>query len=103
MNSRQRIVFYVILGLIVIGFLGSAFTNPKSFIIPLLVFGLVFYLYKFPPRRYRNNHNYKNVAKIQKKQQRKKRRKHKFKVIDGNKSKNDKDDKDDEEESYPFH
>ncbi|NDI34158.1 hypothetical protein [Chengkuizengella sediminis] len=99
MNSRQRIIFYVILGLIVIGIVSSAFTNPGSFIIPLLVFGLVFYLYKFPPKRYRNR-KYENVVKLQKEQKRKKRKKHKFKVIDGNKNKNDKDD---EEETYPYH
>ncbi|NBI27548.1 TMEM8 family protein [Chengkuizengella marina] len=98
MNSRQRFIFYVILGLIAIGIVSSAFTNPGNFIIPLLVFGLVFYLYKFPPKKYRNR-KYENVVKLQKKQKRR-RRKHKFKVIDGNKNKNDKED---EEETYPYH
>ncbi|MFS1512144.1 hypothetical protein VQL36_06885 [Chengkuizengella sp. SCS-71B] len=97
MNSRQRMIFYVILGLIAIGIVSSAFTNPGSFVIPLLVFGLVFYLYKFPPKKYRNR-KYEKVVKFQKKQ--KKRRKHRFKVIDGNKNK---DEKKDEEETYPYH
>ncbi len=48
---------YVIGGLIAIGLLMSFVENPGSMIIPVVIFGLVFLLYKFPPaaiaRRFR--------------------------------------------------
>jgi hypothetical protein len=43
----------VILGLIVVGIIAQLIRDPGSLIIPLVIFGVVFYLYKFPPNRAR--------------------------------------------------
>ena len=40
---------YIVYGLAVIGFLHRFIQNPAPFLIPLLVFGAIFLLYKYPP------------------------------------------------------
>jgi len=52
-KMRQPILFYVVLGLLAIGVLSAVFRDPKSAIIPVAVFGIVFLLYKFPPSRWK--------------------------------------------------
>ncbi len=51
MRSNRQLIAYIIFGLIVIGLISSFIQNPGPFLIPLVVLGGVFLLYKFPPRR----------------------------------------------------
>jgi uncharacterized protein (DUF58 family) len=51
MGNRARILAYIIFTLFVVGILAQLWNNPKGLIIPLIVFGVVLYLYKFPPNR----------------------------------------------------
>jgi len=51
--KRQPILFYVIIGLLAIGVISMIVRNPGAAVIPVLVFGVVFLLYKFPPDRWR--------------------------------------------------
>lgn len=41
---------YIIIALVVIGLFSGFARNPGGVILPLVVFGIIFYLYKFPPR-----------------------------------------------------
>lgn len=40
---------YAIVFFIALGLLSQLATNPSGLILPLLIFGVIFYLYKFPP------------------------------------------------------
>ena len=75
---------YLILGLAVIGLISRFIQNPISLIIPVLVIGLIYYFYKFPPRWFIRLviPSYRHAYKTPKK---KKRKKHRFHVIKGNK------------------
>ncbi|CAG7612666.1 hypothetical protein PAESOLCIP111_01559 [Paenibacillus solanacearum] len=84
MRNRDRTIAYIIFGLIAIGLLSSIFSNPGAYIIPILVFGIIFWLYKYPPNRWRYN---RMAAPRSGKG---KRRNATFRVIPG--SKNDPDD-----------
>ena len=53
MRRRSTMFAYIIFGLIAIGLLANLLTRPSTMLIPLLVLGIVFYLYKFPPGRSR--------------------------------------------------
>jgi hypothetical protein len=53
MRSNRQVVTYIIFGLIIIGIISSFFKNPAPMIIPLLVFGVIFLLYKYPPAQLR--------------------------------------------------
>jgi hypothetical protein len=43
---------YVLLILLVIGILDRLFAGPNGMIVPLLVFGVIFLLWKYPPNRW---------------------------------------------------
>ena len=83
MHRRSRTIGYIILALIAIGIL----TDFGNWLIPLVVFGLVFYFYKFPPNRFRRGSRNRNNQSTHRN---KTSRKAVFHVIKGNK-------KDDEE------
>ncbi len=51
--GRQKILFYVIVGLIAIGMLSMILQDPAGAIIPVVVLGGVFLLYKYPPQRWK--------------------------------------------------
>lgn len=53
MRRKSRLIAYIIFGLIAVGILASLISRPETMLIPLLVFGIVFLLYKFPPSRFR--------------------------------------------------
>jgi hypothetical protein len=53
MRNRQTTFAYIIFGLIGIGILSALFSNPAGMLIPVLVFGVIFYLYKYPPKSWR--------------------------------------------------
>lgn len=75
MRFRQnRLFWYVILGLIVIGFV----SRLRHLLVPVLVLGAIFLLYKFPPNRWMRNSSRTHSSS---KQRRAKRAK--FRVIDG--------------------
>jgi len=78
---------YAILGLVALGFLVQLFQSPMSILIPLIIIGLVYYLYKFPPRwLLRLSSSSRPFSFSQRhKQKKSKRKKRPFRVIDGNK------------------
>ncbi|TVY11473.1 hypothetical protein [Paenibacillus cremeus] len=84
MRNRQSTLAYIIFGLIAIGILANIFANPGAFIIPVLVFGVIFWLYKFPPNRWRNG-----SGRTQARYSKGKRRNATFRVINGNKDGSD--------------
>lgn len=50
MYRRTNHWVYVVVGLIIIGLIGQLASNPWGIILPLAIFGIIFFLYKFPPR-----------------------------------------------------
>lgn len=50
MLRRANGWMYVIVALIAIGVFAQLAANPISVIVPLVIFGIIFYLFKFPPR-----------------------------------------------------
>lgn len=50
--DRQKLPLYVILALMIIGLLSMMLRNIGNFLIPVLVFGTIFLLYKFPPNQW---------------------------------------------------
>lgn len=84
MYRRFTTLHYIIFGLIAVGIISAFIDNPGRMIIPLLVFGLVFYFLKFPPKRLRRN-KYASAASKPKE----KRKKPSFRVIRGNKDDDD--------------
>jgi len=90
-DQKQKILFYVILGLIAIGILSALLRNPGSMLIPILVLGGVFLLYKYPPHKwksfaYRTKPKY---APPSTKEKQRKTQRAKFRVIQGNKRDDD--------------
>jgi len=49
---KQNLLFYVVFGFIAIGILSMIAKNPGGAIIPVVVLGGVFLLYKYPPQRW---------------------------------------------------
>ncbi|MFD2611859.1 hypothetical protein [Paenibacillus gansuensis] len=100
MYGRQRIVFYIIMALMLIGLL----SNLRAFIIPVIVFGVVFLLYKFPPTSLRGKFrsfkapggNRNSRGPIDLNHTKPKRKKYPFTVIQGNK-------KDDDDDTPTYH
>ncbi|SEN23759.1 hypothetical protein [Lihuaxuella thermophila] len=89
-SSTSKGWHYLLISLVAIGFFVELFRSPLSIIIPLLIIGIVYYLYKFPPRwllrmgsvsRPAFPRNNKSKSKTSKKKRRP------FRVIDGNKKK----------------
>jgi len=73
---------YVVFGLLAIGLLSLFVHNPGPFIIPLLVFGGVFLLYKFPPGRFASSRSSRSQGSRFRERD---RRKSSFRVIPGKK------------------
>lgn len=101
--KRQAIIFYLTLGLavfaIIDGLFGRGGIDWTTLMIPLLIVGIVFFLYKFPPRKYRKQQpkvkpSARTMAKLSsdRRQSTSHKRKHyPFQVIDGQKGKNEDD------------
>jgi len=49
MSRKMSPMLIVILALVVIGLVSQSLTSPYQLIIPVVVFGAIFLLYKFPP------------------------------------------------------
>jgi hypothetical protein len=84
MRRHLGLSTYVIFGFGMIGLVSASFTNPTAFLVPLVIFGAVFLLYKFPPGRLRTNGPSAYQAKP-----RKPKKQVPFRVIDGSKREND--------------
>jgi len=91
MNRRfswpQLIIITIIAVLLLIGFVVSM----SKFLIPIIVFGVIFLLYKFPPNTWKFRGNQTNGASNRKKKS--PVRKAKFRVIQGSKPDDDNDDR----------
>lgn len=94
MNMYRRLTLpdYIIYGLLVVGILYRFLVNPGPLLIPLLVFGVIFLLYKFPPNRLqkqgRPSQPRTRTAERKKFEERERRKAH-FRVIPGSKPDSD--------------
>ncbi len=96
MNRRRHWSIYAI-GLLLI--IGLASSDPRQLIIPVVIFGAVFLLWKYPPSRWKRTKNIRySHSQTRAKSAKDKRKPIPFKVIQGNK----KDDKD-SDPPYPYH
>ncbi|MFD2672747.1 hypothetical protein [Marinicrinis sediminis] len=91
--NTQKWVTGAIIGFLIIGILASL----RSLLIPILVLGTVFVLYKFPPRWWKMQ-AYK--AKMSRTQRDRNRQKSKFKVVGGSKQDRDRSKSDSEPPRY---
>lgn len=87
MRNRSSMIAYAIFGLAAVGIIANLFDRPATMLIPLLVLGIIFYLYKFPPRRGRRRYN--GMRTERQASARKTSKKAKFRVIRGNKRDDD--------------
>ncbi|MCP1185489.1 hypothetical protein [Paenibacillus sp. 1781tsa1] len=104
--NKQAILFWTFIALAAVGvltWLGNA--SPSRIIIPLVVFGAVFLLYKYPPRRWASKAKLpkikpsaRTMAKVNAQSSArkssgssKKRKDYPFQVIQGQKGKSDED------------
>ncbi|CAH0118580.1 MULTISPECIES: hypothetical protein [unclassified Paenibacillus] len=97
MVNRYRITAYIFIAFALIGLVVSILEQPGQFIIPLLVIGVVFVLYKFPPQRFRSMRpgargGYRRVEANRVRPEKPKRKRAPFRVIDGSKKGPDDDD-----------
>lgn len=88
MNMYRRFTArdFIVFALLVMGILSAFVQHPAPFIIPILVFGSIYLLYKFPPNRWRGGTR-KSAAQreAQYRQRERDRKKSNFRVIYGNK------------------
>lgn len=96
MNMYRRLSLpdYIVYGLLALGILSRFMHNPAPFVIPILVFGIIFLLYTFPPDRFRKKgsvHVRNSGAASRKREQERQRRKSNFRVIYGTKPENEDD------------
>jgi hypothetical protein len=94
MNMYRRLSLpdYIIYGLLVVGILYRFLVNPGPLLIPLLVFGVIFLLYKFPPNRLQKQGKpdpTRTRTAERKKYEERERRKAHFRVIPGSKPDSD--------------
>lgn len=101
--KKQGIMFWIIALLVVFYIVDGLFVSQSiawgSIIVPVAVVGIVFLLYKFPPRKYRKQHpkikpSARTMAKVAAERRPaagEKRKHYPFQVIEGQKGKNDDD------------
>ncbi|CAM3587293.1 hypothetical protein [Marinicrinis lubricantis] len=80
MRQNQKWIAAVIIIVMIIGIVSSV----RQLLIPIIVLGLIFVLYKLPPKRWKLIWTRMRLNQIQRSKQAKKA---KFRVIDGNKNK----------------
>lgn len=78
-------IAYLIFGLVAVGILSKLFSSPTTMLVPLLVLGGVFLLYKYPPRGMRHRSTRSNHRTHRSKTSKKAA----FRVIRGNKRDDD--------------
>ncbi|WP_426453368.1 hypothetical protein ACP26L_14080 [Paenibacillus sp. S-38] len=84
MRNRGNTAAYIVFGLIGIGILVNLLSNPGDILVPLIVFGGIFLLYKFPPNRWGMKRSTSSRSA-----KGPKRKNAKFRVIQGSKSDGD--------------
>ncbi|MGG6309730.1 hypothetical protein [Paenibacillus macerans] len=101
--KKQGIMFWVIVFLVAFGIVDGLFIRHTiawgGVIVPVAVVGIVFLLYKFPPRKYRKPQpkikpSARTMAKVNAERRPaagEKRKAYPFQVIEGQKGKNDDD------------
>ncbi|WP_435925101.1 hypothetical protein [Paenibacillus sp. DYY-L-2] len=101
--KKQAILFWILIALAVFSIVDGLFNGGTfrigGLIIPLIVVGIVFLLYKFPPRKFAKQKpkvkpSARTMAKVAAERRPpsgKKRKSYPFQVIDGNKGKNEDD------------
>ncbi|WP_132766877.1 hypothetical protein [Tepidibacillus fermentans] len=80
---KHGILYWVLLILFIIGIAQSFFINPSGILIPLIVFGTIYYFYKHPEKVFwilNRNRNHSRHTKYALK-----RKRRRFTVIKGNK------------------
>lgn len=104
MDRRTNTWVYVVIILLVIGLFARLSSNPLGIFLPLILFGIIFFLFKYPPRwllrlahqppkratykqsTSRNRSDVSTIKNTKKKAAQRKRRKNvKLRVIDGKK------------------
>jgi hypothetical protein len=80
-SGRYSIATYIILGLALIGLVSKA----TEFVIPIVVFGIIFLLFKFPPNKWGKPKTTPRFGKNKEKRTRDAT----FRVINGNKGSSD--------------
>jgi hypothetical protein len=85
MRRRFTTTSYIIFGLIAVGLLAKLWAHPGTLLVPLIVFGVIFLLYKYPPTTWRARSQAAFVSKKRKPDDSRRTRKAKFKVIKGSK------------------
>lgn len=92
MRRRYPTAVYIVLTLIAIGILYNLVKSPGSFLLPVIIFGAIFLLYKFPPARLRRLFTSSSSYSRPKPKQRTGRsgpaqkKRARFRVIEGNKN-----------------
>ena len=102
--KKQAIVFWLLIAFAAFGIIGGLFGRGRAhwstILVPVLVVGIIFILYKYPPRKYRKqNPKVKPSARTMSKlaaerrtaSSGQKRKSYPFQVIDGQKGKNEDD------------
>ncbi|GIO83673.1 hypothetical protein J25TS5_06050 [Paenibacillus faecis] len=100
--KKQAILFWIVIALAAFSILDGLFGRGRldlgGLLIPLIVVGIVFLLYKFPPRQFRKSTpkvkpSARTMAKVagERRQAGGKRKSYPFQVIEGQKGKNDDD------------
>ncbi|AZN40609.1 hypothetical protein [Paenibacillus albus] len=87
MPRKMSLLSIVILALVVIGIVSQTISNPYQLLIPVVVFGVVYLLYKFPPggARTKAKPRYKTQSRKDQPAKSKQRKNMPFRVIEGGK------------------
>ncbi|MEI7024686.1 hypothetical protein [Paenibacillus sp. y28] len=93
MFRRYSPFMYIVGVFMVIGLLTSVIKNPSGLALPVIIFAVVFYLWKFPPKRFRGGGFTSGPSPRMKQQPKSKTAK--FRVIPGSKT--------DDEEPPKYH
>ncbi|MCI3920162.1 hypothetical protein MO973_07950 [Paenibacillus sp. TRM 82003] len=88
-GQNQKILFYVLIGFGAIGIVTTLMRDVAGAIIPIVVLGGVFLLYKFPPSRWKSMTHRARAWSDSNGAARHKSKRAKFRVIPGNKRDDD--------------
>ena len=87
MKKRLPAAAYILIILFSVGLVYSFLKNPLMILLPAVVFGIIFLLYKFPPKRFRRDSDSYKYRAVLKKQKEKRKKSASLRVIDGKKGK----------------
>lgn len=80
---------FIVFSLLALGILASVIRSPGPFVIPIVVFGSIYLLYKFPPAKWRLRSAPKRYKVEQAREKERARRRAAFRIISGNKPTSD--------------